>query len=299
MRVLITGFNGFVGAHLAARLERFGDEVWGFAADAEPSSGDESSRFERLDVLDLESLKVLIARCDPEVIVHLAGLSHVGASWEHPGDYYRVNFLGTRNVLSAGGNRKLLFASSSEVYGSVPDQDQPLGEQRTLDPRSPYALTKACAEELAIESGAIVVRSFSAIGSGQGPTFALPSFARQLARIAAGDAPPCLRVGNLEPRRDFVHIDDIASGYEVLIRNGQRGEVYNLASGTALSIREVLEMLIDVSGLEVEIVVDDQRVRAVDIPLLCGDPRRLSALGWRPHKTVREAVTELWHEIIG
>ena len=150
------------------------------------------------------------------MIVHLAGLSHVGESWKRPGDYLRVNFEGTLNLLSAARGRRLIFASSAEVYGAVPAAEQPLVEDRPLAPRSPYAMTKACAERMVLDRGGIVVRSFNAIGSGQAPTFALPSFAAQLAAIRRGESEPVLRVGDLSPRRDFVHVLDVVEGAPTL-----------------------------------------------------------------------------------
>lgn len=303
MRILITGVNGFVGAHLSNLLRKAGDDVWGLSADvagAGWSGGGEGekARIARVDILDQKNLTEFVNSCDPRVIIHLAGLSHVGASWKQPGAYYNVNFVGTSNVLAAAAERKVIFASSSEVYGVVAAEDQPLREDRTLDPRSPYAITKACAEAIALDRGAVVVRSFNAIGPGQAPSFAMPSFALQLARIAAGSEPPVLSVGNLAPRRDFLHVEDIVRGYETVMHSGERAQIYNLASGEATSIASAVEMLIEVSGIEAEVEVDPGRERQVDIPLLCGDSSRLQRLGWKPRRNLREAVADLWATVV-
>lgn len=297
MRILISGISGFVGRHLATALMDRGERVFGFSADPVRPLG--AAEVHEVDLLDGAGMARLVARTDPEVIVHLAGLSHVGESWQRPGDYLRVNFEGTLNLLAAAGGRRLVFASNAEVYGAVAEEEQPIGEDRPLAPRSPYAMTKACAERIVRDRGAIVVRSFNAVGPGQAPGFALPSFAAQLAAIRGGRREPELRVGDLSPRRDFVHVADVVDGYRVLIEGGAAGTVYNLASGRAVSIGEALDSLRRISGVEARVVPEASRMRPVDIPLLMGDRSRLAALGWQPRRDLEEALTEIWHEALG
>lgn len=293
--VLITGITGFVGTVMARRLAAVGLRVSGLTVDDVVSvEGVEEGGVVRLDILDLPALEEGIARVDPRVVVHLAGLAHVGESWKRPGDYYRVNFRGTRNVLKAAAGRRVLFASSAEVYGKVPESEQPIDEERLLDPRSPYAMTKACAEDVARERGAIVVRSFNCIGPGQAGRFALPSFARQLAAIERGEQEPVIRVGDLSPKRDFLHVEDAVAGYEVLIERGEPGRAYNVASGVAVEIGEALDRLRQISGVMARIERDESRVRPVDLPLLCGSTKRIEALGWRREHDLDEALAALW-----
>ena len=297
MRVLITGITGFIGVHLARNLAGSGARVSGLSTDPHTDlPGLDAEIFPQVDICRAEALPALVRRSSPDVIVHLAGLSHVGESWRRPGDYLRINFGGTRNVLRAAQGRRVIFASSSEVYGPVPEDEQPIVEDRPLDPRSPYAMTKACAEALATDAGAIVVRSFNALGAGQSRQFALPSFAAQLAAIARGRAEPVLRVGDLSPRRDFLHAADVASGYGVLIERGEPGRVYNLASGEASSIGELLERLRDISGVSAALERDEERIRPIDLPLLSGDAGRLRRLGWKPENTLDGALEDLWRE---
>lgn len=299
MRVLITGITGFIGVYLARRLTAAGHRVTGLSSD--PTSrlpGIAAAIFPSVDILDLAALGEVVARCDPQVVVHLAGLSHVGESWKRPGDYLRINFGGTRNLLRAAAPRRVIIASSSEVYGPVPAAEQPIREDRPLDPRSPYAMTKACAEQLAVDAGAVVVRSFNAVGAGQTRRFALPSFAAQLAAIERGEAEPVLKVGDLSPRRDFLHVDDVAAGYQTLIEHGAGGEVYNLAGGGHCSIGEALDRLRAISGVAAGVERDEARVRPVDLPLLCGDARRLRELGWRPERGLDDALRDLWREAL-
>jgi GDP-4-dehydro-6-deoxy-D-mannose reductase len=241
----------------------------------------------------------VVAETAPEVIVHLAALSHVGESWRRIDDYYAVNVLGTENVLAAARGARVLFSSSAEVYGVVPEPEQPIAESRPPAPRSPYALTKAVGERAALAAGGIVGRCFNLLGPGQAPGFALPSFAAQLAALARGAGGGELRVGNLCARRDFVHVADAADGFRRLIERGEPGTVYNLASGTALSIAETLERLVVTAGVPARAEVDPERVRPVDVPLLCGDATRLRALGWRPGRGVDAALAELWAEASG
>lgn len=300
MKVLVTGVGGFVGQHLARRLHARGDEVVGtYWPEAIEVPGVE---LHAADVRDREAVARIVRRVRPDAVVHLAGLSHVGESWKQPGCYFRVNVEGTENVVRAARGARVLVASSAEVYGSVPDDEQPIREDRPLDPASPYGLTKAAAERLAFSlagASAVVVRSFNLIGPGQAIRFALPSFAAQLAAIARGRAEPVIRVGNLSARRDFVHVEAAARAYELLLREGEAGAAYNLASGATWSVGEALEELVRVSGVEARLEVDPERFRPVDQPLLAGDPSRLAALGWTPEPGVERAIEELWQEAAG
>lgn len=293
MRVLVTGISGFIGCHLAIELKAAGFTVHGLATDKGLCDPDVEEVFET-DVLDEAGLAKVVDRCAPDAVVHLAGLSHVGESWQRPADYYRVNFLGTRNVLRAAAGARVIVASSAEAYGLVPEGEQPIGEDRPLDPRSPYGLTKACAEALALDCGAIVMRAFNVIGTGQSRKFAMPSFAAQLAAIGRGEREPVLRVGDLSPRRDFLHVADAAAAYRVLIERGEPGGVYNLASGEAHSIGEMLDRLRSISGVDAEVRPEASRMRPVDIPLLQGDGGRLAALGWSPGRGLDRALDEIW-----
>jgi GDP-4-dehydro-6-deoxy-D-mannose reductase len=297
MRVLITGVSGFVGRHVVRRLLAEGDRVsatyWG---DNPSVPGVEL--FEA-DIEDRDQLARVVERTRPEAVIHLAGLSHVGESWNRPGDYFRVNVLGTENVLRAARGTRVLVASSAEVYGAVPEDEQPIPEEQPVAPGSPYALTKAAAERLAVALGdgrAVIVRSFNLVGAGQALRFALPSFAAQLAAIRAGRSEPVIRVGNLSARRDFVHVAAAAEAYALLAHRGEGGGVYNLASGRALSIAEALDRLIRISAVEACPETDPARLRPVDQPLLVGDAGRLEAMGWCAEPGVDRALEDLWKE---
>ena len=292
MRILVTGVSGFVGPHLARTLEAEGHRVAGTCHHEEAPRGPVETF--PVDLEDRAGLTAVVERTRPERIVHLAGLSHVGSSWGAMGSYFRVNVLGTENVLASAGGVPVVLASSAEVYGPVPEDDQPIPEDRPPDPSSPYALTKAAAERLVLGAGGAVARCFNLIGPGQSPQFAMPSFARQLAAIADG-AEPVLRVGNLEARRDFVDVEDGARALALLAGKAAPG-VFQVASGRARSIRDLLERLIEITGLEVEIVVDPDRLRPVDVPCLQGSASRLRELGWSPRVGLEESLRALWAE---
>jgi len=292
MRILITGVSGFVGFRLASHLTSQGYQVAGtYLRDRPPLEG--IDLFD-VDLLDEALLAQTVDRVEPEVVVHLAGLSHVGASWSRPADYFRVNVLGSENLLRATAGTRLLAASSAEVYGAVPEDQQPISESRFVAPQSPYALTKAAMERLVIAAGGLVMRSFNIVGPGQAQNFALPAFARQLAAMTLAQQEPVLQVGNLSARRDLVHVDDAVGAFELLLHEGEPGTCYNLGSGTAYSIEEVLDRLIEVSGVDTEIEEDPARYRPVDLTLLQADNGRLVELGWSLSRDLDAALSDLW-----
>jgi GDP-4-dehydro-6-deoxy-D-mannose reductase len=296
MHILITGVGGFVGSRLARLLLARRDRVSGTYIEARPDIP--GVELFDADLLDRAAMERVVREADPDAVVNLAGLSHIGESWkwERMPHYYWVNIVGTENVVRAADGRRVVIASSADVYGSVPREEQPIAEYRPVAPQTPYALTKAAAERLALAHGAVIVRSFNLLGPGQAPNFALASWARQLAAIRRGEQEPVLKVGDLSTARDFTHVDDGAEAYRLLAEKGERGGIYNLASGKAVSMREALERLLAIADVHPEVQEKAFEPRPFDIPYLSGDAGRLRALGWQPRRSLDDALRDIWRD---
>jgi len=292
MKILVTGSSGFIGRRLARSLAQRGDLVTGASAE---NLDIESVDCLNLDLLDVEALEALSGRTSPDVVIHLAGLASVGRSWTHPADYFRVNVLGTENLLRSFPGAKILFASSAEVYGAVPEEQQPLSEEMLPAPGNPYALTKAAAERLVEAAGGTVMRFFTIVGAGQSRRFALPSFAEQLAELRCSGG-GTMKVGNLSAQRDFLHVEDTVEAMVVLIDSELPETVYNVGGGEVVSIRQALDRLIVLSGVEVKVEVDAERMRPIDVPLQSANTGRLRSLGWTTRRTLGDALSEIWQE---
>lgn len=301
MRVLVTGAAGFVGCHLVRGLLADGCEVFGTRQPGQAAPhGVDGVRWVEMDVASTASVRAALAQSRPQHVYHLAGQSSVGQSFRDPLATWEVNATGTLRLAEALDPRaRLLFVSSGEVYGVVPEDEQPISEQRPLRPTSPYAASKAAAEMAVLEAAhshgthVVIARSFTHTGPGQDPRFALAAFARQLAAVRAGLREPVLRVGNLEARRDYLDVRDVARAYRTLLDRGAGCGVYNVCSGQAHSMAELLEWLIDVSGTHARVETDPELVRAVDVPLLSGNPSALRALGWRAEIPLRQTLADL------
>lgn len=299
MKVLVTGADGFVGAHLVPALRARGDSVEACGGPEGPGG---------LEITDAHAVESRVREARPDGVVHLAGMSSVARSHEQPGAAVQVNVLGATHVLEAvrrhAPGARVLLVGSGEVYGAVP-RGHRAAETHPLKPLSPYAASKAAAEVLAQQMVAsygmsvILVRPFNHLGPGQSPGFVVPSLARQLLEVASRRAAPVIEAGDLSPVRDFSHVGDVVDGYLLLLDQGKPGEVYNLCSGEGRSIRDLLDELQRVAGTYAEVHVDPQRLRPVEIPWLVGDPGKAEALGWRRRRTVRDALQELMDSLPG
>lgn len=301
MRALVTGAAGFVGCHLARALLAAGHEVVGTLQPGHPEpQGLEGMRWVEMEITSSPSIADALEQARPERVYHLAGQASVGESLRDPLSTWEVNATGTLRLAEAiRGGARLLFVSSAEVYGVVPEGEQPIPEACPLHPTNPYAASKAAAEMAVLEAAhahgthAVIARSFNHTGPGQDTRFALAAFARQLAAIAAGAAEPVLRVGNLQARRDYLDVRDVARAYVTLLERGASGGVYNVAAGEPHTMAELVEMMIEISGTGARVEVDPARVRPIDVPLLSGDPSLLRELGWAPEVPLRKTLADL------
>ncbi len=291
MRALVTGSQGFVGAWLVRELETAAHTV--VAIDRDDA-----------DVRDAASIARIVGDARPDAVFHLAAQASVAQSYGDPVGTYETNVLGTVALLealrTAASAARVVVASSAEVYGVEPDESNPLAEDHPLRPVSPYAASKVAQEAAALQYwrsfgvDVVIARSFNAIGPGQRTTFALSAFAHQLVAIGRGRSEPVLRVGNLEAVRDFTDVRDVVRAYVAMAERAAAGGVYNIASGTGRSIADALAVLVAASGLEVEIAVDESRLRPSDVPWLVGDSARLRReTGWSPTISIQESARDL------
>lgn len=295
MRAYLTGGHGFVGTWLQQELCSAGDEV------EVPPEG--------LDVLDGPALRDSIAAAKPEAVYHLAALTHVGRSWERPGEVFSVNALGTLNVLEAvracGISPRVVVVSSAEVYGTVTPDQLPIGEAAPLAPVTPYAVSKVAAEYLAVQAHlahstrAVRVRPFNHVGPGQSADFAVSALARRVVE-AERTGGGVVKVGNLSARRDFTDVRDVVVAYRALAEEGEPGEVYNICSGRSVAISEVAERLVALAEGPLRLEVDQALLRPADLPVLEGDPSRVAAAtGWAPKISLEETLSDVlayWRE---
>ncbi|OQX55648.1 MAG: hypothetical protein B5M54_01360 [Candidatus Aminicenantes bacterium 4484_214] len=304
-RVFITGASGFVGRHLIQFLIRRGDSVAGTCFPEDPAScqlGD-NVLLERVDIRSKDQLAPLIQDFSPHWVVHLAAISNVRVSWEKRQETVEVNLLGTLNLLEVLREMtpppRLLFVSSSDVYGILEPTDHPLREEDPIQVVNPYAFSKASAEMLVrfysqIEGvEGIIIRAFPHTGPGQSPLFVCSDWAYQIASLERKSG-GLLNIGNLEIKRDFTDVRDVVRAYVALLEKGQAGEVYNVCSGQPVSLQWILDTLISYSFSPIRIKVDPQRLRKADIPLLYGDNTKLrTTTGWQPEYPLEQTLKDL------
>ncbi|MGH7738297.1 MAG: GDP-mannose 4,6-dehydratase [Candidatus Tyrphobacter sp.] len=303
MRALVTGAGGFVGRHLVAALR--GDGWVTFAAGGPSDENVET----RLDLANRKSLDEALGAARPDVVFHLAAQSFIPQSLRAPTETYEVNVTGTVALSSAmrayaqqERMPRLLFASSSEVYGARDPSEMPLRETLAPEPRNPYAASKAAAEGLllgemhALGGDVVITRGFNHIGPGQDARFAVASFAHDLARIAAGGE-PVLLVGNLDAQRDVLDVRDVVRAYVALAKSGGRGEIYNVCRGSAVAIRDLVGALVRIARVPVQIRTDPARLRPADVPLLVGSNAKLAAVtGWEPKVPLEQSLRDIYDD---
>ena len=308
--ILVTGAAGFAGSHLLDLLARDGvDLVAWHRPGAAPPRDVARTMWEAVDLLDRRMVGDAIRRRPPGAVYHFAGEAHVGRAWDNTTSTFAINVRGTHFLLEALREASravpLLVPSSAMIYRAANER---LTEDHMLLPSSPYGVSKLAQELLAARAchdgaGTRIARAFNHVGPRQGPSFAASGFARQIAEIEAGRGEPEIVVGNLEAKREITDVRDTVRAYRAILERGQPGRPYNVCSGRAIAIGEIVEHLVVRSRVPVRIRVDPARFRPNDLPLVEGDPTRIrDELGWTPEIPLEQTlddVLEYWRREVG
>ncbi len=302
-KALIIGAGGFVGSYLINCLRHeFHMEVYATKLNGTTFSHP-SARIYDLDILDREAVRKLLDKIRPDYIFHLAAQSSVSAAWKDPMLTIDVNIKGSVNVMDAVRELpykpRILIIGSGEEYGHIRDGQTPISEETMLRPGNLYAATKACQNMIgsiyakAYGMEIILVRAFNHVGPGQAPIFVVSDFCKQTAEIEMGLREPLIRVGNLSARRDFTDVRDVVRAYGLLSLKGTAGETYNVGSGTAIKIRQILDLIVGMSSAKIGVEVDPAKIRPVDIPVIEGDITKITrATGWKPVISIEQTIKE-------
>lgn len=296
MKVLIFGASGFVGPYLAKEFEEHGYEVVG--TDIKETN---AMPFKFADILDAGSVERVIRETVPDMIVNLAAVSSVGQSWNIPQTTVSVNVIGALNISEAArrleNSPKILFVGSSEEYET---SDKPISERYPLSANNPYGISKAAQERFAqvyrerFGMKIYCVRPFNHTGVGQSDSFVLPSFCKQVAQIEKSGKPGVIKVGNLSAKRDFSHVKDVVRAYRMILESDDCETVYNVGSGMAHGLDDMLNYILKFSRQEITVEVDPERFRPVDTPIICCDNTLIrEKLGWKPQLSVFDALREM------
>lgn len=303
-KVLITGCSGFLGHHLTEALATEfpgGVELNGLTE--EEGFVSPRMRVFHVDIRDRQKVFDAVETVRPDLTIHLAAIANVGFSWRHQQLTYEVNFLGTSNLLEALNKcsplSRVLLMSSGELYGDTGgkmcSESTPLKQ-----PQNPYAVSKTAMEMLgnlytkASQLKIITLRAFNFTGPFQDKQFAASDFSHQIAAIERGAREPVIRVGNLSAVRDISDVRDVARYISVIAGRSEPGAIYNLCSGNTYAIREILEVLISLSGAGIEVVVDEAKFRPVDVPKLWGDSTLIrEKFGLEPNYEIKQTLSDL------
>jgi len=289
---LITGGAGFVGSYLIDELTDNQIEVSITKLKGEPFDNIKVRAVYDLDITNPVQIEDVLNASTPDYIFHLAAQSSVAKAWSEPAETMSINAIGTINLLEAvrkiDGKVRILLVGSGEEYGFVKPDEVPVSETNLLRPGNIYAASKAVHGMIGqIYSWAygmeiIMVRAFNHIGPGQSPMFVVADFAKQIAEIEKGLAEPVMRVGNLEAKRDFTDVRDVVRGYRLLIEQGKTGEYYNIGSGKAVKISDVLDKLLSMADVKIEVVHDPKKVRPVDVPVIEANVEKIiNDISWK------------------
>jgi GDP-4-dehydro-6-deoxy-D-mannose reductase len=307
-RALITGIAGIAGSHMAELLLTEGFQVFGITRWRSRQENIEHLEnkisLQEADLLDSHSLDSIILEVRPDYIFHLAAQSYVPASWTSPSVTLEINVVGSANLFEAVRKTQvdsvIQIACSSEEYGLVHPDEVPVSENNPLRPLSPYGVSKVAMDYLGYQYNQsyglkiIRTRGFNHTGPRRGDVFAESNFAKQIAEIEKGKREPKIYVGNLDAKRDYTDVRDMVKGYLLAAKKGKPGEVYNICSGYAWKIADVLDYLISLSKLKLKIVNDPKRERPSDVPILLGSNSKfVKTTGWKPQIKFEKTLEDL------
>ena len=306
LRVLISGAGGFVGNHLAAHLAQAQTNAQLVGTTLfESERVHPAIRENRLiDLKDYAQARDLIADCRPDAVYHLAAQAFVPRSFEEPWETLENNILAQLNIIRAcldlNLRPRILIVSSAEIYGEVSADQLPLDEECAIRPTNPYSVSKVAQDMLGLQYylshdlPIMRARPFNHIGPGQNGRFVAPAFAMQIADIEEGARETVINVGNLTAKRDFTDVRDIVRAYHLIVEKGQPGQAYNVASGQAYSIGQLLDILLEYSEIDIDVRVDPARLRPVDVPEIRGDFSKLRRhTGWQPSLSIEETLRDV------
>jgi GDP-4-dehydro-6-deoxy-D-mannose reductase len=297
VKAVVTGARGFVGRHLTRHLAELDIDVVSLDVDdAQP-----------VDITDRDRVARRIAEESPDVVYHLAARSHVGASWTDGDALADVNVGGTRAVVDAcvaTGVARVLVVGSAEQYGTVAPASIPVDEHTECRPVSPYGKSKVAAEMVALEAhrehglAVVCTRAFNHTGPGQSPAFLVPGLAARIAAAEQADTKRAgsdeITLGNGDPVRDFSDVRDVVRAYALLAEHGVAGEAYNVCSGRGVRVGDVAQRLLARARRPLRVVTATDLVRAVDVPVLVGDPAKLvAATGWQPQHDLDDTLDDV------
>ena len=303
MKFLIIGAAGFVGGHLIDAIAQNSDNVIFATKLPVEQVADPRCKVVDLDICDADAVLRVMRETKPDRIVHLAAQSSVAVSWKNPRLTANVNIMGTVNILEAmrgaAPEARLLSVGSGEEYGAVTPAQCPVTEDTPLRPVNYYAVTKVCTEQTALHYAKafglhiVVTRSFNHFGPRQSDIFVMADFCKQAAAISLGLREPVIRTGNLSAKRDFTDVRDIVRAYLLLLEKGTAGEVYNVGSGHAQVISDLLVRIRQLSGAEFSVVTDPARFRPVDVPLIEANIEKLQRdTGWAPEYHTDQTIAD-------
>ena len=302
MKALIVGGAGFVGSYLIDHLR---DECkWSISVTKmQHESIIKDVEIFNLNILIKEDIVNLLKEVRPDYIFHLAAQSSVALSWKNPALTIDVNVKGAVNLLDAVRELeykpRILLIGSGEEYGHIKQEETPITENNATRPGNVYAATKVAQNLIgaiyseAYDMDIVMVRAFNHIGPNQAPIFVVADFCKQVAEIEKGLKEPVIKVGNLSAKRDFTDVRDVVRAYALLVQKGKSGETYNVGSGKAIAIEEILKMIISLTDSDISVEVDKNKLRPVDVPIIEADVTKLTyATGWHRNIKLEETIAD-------